>query len=99
MARHSSFELFAYGGNVTVVKASADVDHGAGLGAMARIPTDAGYAAGAELHERDHDDARDHGVATEQALQRAPDAGLSGLAAPGVTAHRRRGPRARASVP
>ena len=63
-----------------MVEASADVDDGAGLGAVARFPVDAGDAAGAELHERAHDDARDHGVAIEPAVQRAPDADLSGAA-------------------
>ena len=66
----------------------AQVDDGAGVGAVARVPVDAGDAAGAELHERHHHDARYHGMAAEPAIQRAPDAGLSGPAASGVTAHR-----------
>jgi len=43
---------------------SVEVDDRTRLGTVARLPADAGHAEGAELHERDHDDTRDHGVIT-----------------------------------
>src|SRR5262245_28127821 len=56
------------------------MDDGARVGALARVPTDPRDAAGAELHERAYDYARRDGMASQPAVQRAPDAGIPAAA-------------------